>query len=150
VRLARRLARALGATTADAGDVAWAAAADAADGALVESAGAGDRRPRPAAVDAILAQRHERVDGAGTPQGLVGDEIALGARIVQVAAAFEEGVNGGAGTAQARAGLIEDLRRRAGSEFDPCVVETLVQLGVEEGWLDRGWAPGPSDAAEAA
>jgi hypothetical protein len=26
----------------------------------------------------------------------------------------------------------------------------MVQLGVEEGWLDRGWVLGPSGAAEAA
>jgi hypothetical protein len=30
------------------------------------------------------------------------------------------------------------------------VVEALVLVGVEEGWLDRGWALGPSEAADAA
>ena len=45
---------------------------------------------------------------------------------------------------------IEELRTRAGREFDPMVVEALVLVGVEEGWLDRGWALGPSEAADAA
>jgi hypothetical protein len=46
--------------------------------------------------------------------------------------------------------VVEDLRARAGREFDPMVVEALAHVGVEEGWLDRGWVQGPSDAADAA
>ena len=150
VRRARKLATALGMPPDDAAHVAWAAAADAIDAAM--TGGAGDAETdRPEAVRAILAHRHERVDGTGTPLGLVGDEIALGARILAVTAAFEDAIAAAGTGATGTAGeAIDGLRLRSGQEFDPVVVEALVVLGVEEGWLDRGWAPGPSDAAEAA
>jgi HD-GYP domain-containing protein (c-di-GMP phosphodiesterase class II) len=90
------------------------------------------------------------VDGTGTPQGLVGDEIHLGARILAVVAAWEEGAGAGSGAEARPAGRLERLRERAGMDLDPVVVEALAQLGVEEGWLDRGWPEEPSDAAEAA
>jgi signal transduction histidine kinase len=151
LRLARGLARQLGLDAVEAGWIAWASAVDAADSVLVDARpaeGPGGERPEP--VRRLLAQRHERVDGTGTPHGLVGDEIALGARIVAVIAAWDAAVAERSGTAQAASEAIEMLRQKAGREFDPIVVEALVQLGVEEGWLDRGWALGPSGAAEAA
>jgi signal transduction histidine kinase len=151
VRRARQLAATLGLPPDQAAHVAWAAVADAIDATLVEGATGAVESDRPEAVREILAHRHERVDGTGTPLGLVGDEIALGARILAVTAAFEDAVSGAAGgAARTPQEAMEDLRARGGREFDPMVVEALVVLGVEEGWLDRGWTPGPSDAAEAA
>ncbi len=151
VRHARQLARTLGLPPDQAAHVAWAAAADAVDATLFDGRLGDAESDRPEAVREILAHRHERVDGAGTPLGLVGDEVALGARILAVVAAFEEAVEGTSGAASCSAvDAIDDLRMRAGHEFDPMVVEALVVLGVEEGWLDRGWALGSSDAAEAA
>jgi len=150
VALSRRLARTLGMSGEDAGWVAWAAALDATEAAIAGTKGRAAEQT-PAAVRRILAHRHERVDGTGTPLGLVGDEIDLGARILAVAAAFDKaGAPRPAATPQAPGEVIELLRQRAEREFDPMVVEALVLLGVEEGWLDRGWAPGPSDAADAA
>jgi len=151
VKRARKLARTLGLPPDEAAHVAWAAAADAVDATLFDGRIGDAEGDRPEAVRAILAHRHERVDGAGTPQGLVGDEITLGARILAVVAAYEDAIAGvGGGAPGTSADAIEDLRMRAGQEFDPVVVEALVALGVEEGWLDRGWAAGSSDAAEAA
>jgi len=145
VRLARKLADALGLPGKDAACVAWAAALEVTEEALAD-AGEDDR---PEAVRRILAHRHERVDGTGTPLGLVGDEIDVGARILAVTGEFEGALGEQAGRQAARA-RIEELRTRAGREFDPMVVEALVLVGVEEGWLDRGWALGPSEAADAA
>jgi len=144
VRLVRRLADALGLTGEDAGCVAWAAASEVTEEALAETSAEDDR---PEAVRRILAHRHERVDGTGTPHGLVGDEIDVGARILAVAGAFGDVAAEGSLKARAR---IEELRARAGREFDPMVVEALVLVGIEEGWLDRGWALGSSEAADAA
>ena len=144
------LANLLGLTPREIAWTAWAAAADAADEAVVDARGPAAAE-RPEEVRTILAHRHERVDGAGTPQGLVGDEIALGARILAVVAAFEAATQGGsAGGRTTPAEAIEELRQGAGRMFDPIVVETFVLLMVEEGWLDRGWALGPPDAANAA
>jgi signal transduction histidine kinase len=151
MRRARKLAATLGLAPDEAAHVAWAAVADAVDAAMTGRHAGDAETHRPLAVREILAHRHERVDGTGTPLGLVGDEIVLGARILAVAAAFEDAItDAGARPARTPAEAIEELRERAGQEFDPMVVEALVVLGVEEGWLDRGWAPGPSDAAEAA
>jgi GAF domain-containing protein len=150
VRLARRVAEAVGLGGKDSACVAWAAAIEATESALARE-GADDVEKRPEAVRRILAHRHERVDGAGTPQGLVGDEIEVGARILAVVDAFETALRPGPGADdRGPIGRIEELRTRAGREFDPMVVEALVLVGVEEGWLDRGWALGPSDAADAA
>ena len=142
VRLARRLADQMGLTGEDAAAVAWAEALESTEEALAEPAGEADR---PEAVRRILAHRHERVDGTGTPHGLVGDEIHVGARILAVVGAFGDDRSRAAATAR-----IEELRASAGRAFDPIVVEALVLVGVEEGWLDLGWALGPSDAADAA
>ncbi len=150
LQLARRVAEAMGLDGGSAACVAWAAALGATESALAShDAGAAEKRPE--SVRLILAHRHERVDGAGTPLGLVGDEIEIGARILSVVDAFETALRPGPGADdRGVAGRIEELRTRAGREFDPMVVEALVLVGVEEGWLDRGWALGPSDAAEAA
>jgi hypothetical protein len=156
VRLARGIADGLGLEPSDAACVAWAAATSVTEDALADPRGEGGAEDRPEAVRRILAHRHERVDGTGTPQGLVGDEIELGARILAVTEAFESALHAepGAGTTEASTRRaeqrIDELRTRAGREFDPMVVEALVLVGVEEGWLDRGWALGPSDAADAA
>jgi signal transduction histidine kinase len=155
VRLARGIADGLGMEPTAAACVAWAAATSVTEDALADSRGEGGAEDRPEAVRRILAHRHERVDGTGTPQSLVGDEIELGARILAVTEAFESALHAepGAGaeaSARRTEQRIEELRARAGREFDPMVVEALVLVGVEEGWLDRGWALGPSDAADAA
>jgi two-component system cell cycle response regulator len=81
---------------------------------------------------ALVRFSHERWDGFGYPDGLTGEAIPLGARIVFVCDAF------GAMTSErpyrrlrsARAALGE-LRRCAGTQFDPSVVEAL---GEAIGW----------------
>jgi diguanylate cyclase (GGDEF)-like protein len=70
---------------------------------------------------------HERWDGMGYPSGLKGEEIPLGARIIFVADAFDaitspRPYRPAATTAEALA----EIRRCAGSQFDPAVVDALV------------------------
>lgn len=151
VKRARALAMQMGLSPCEAGWVAWAAAADEADQVAVDVAGRPGVAERPEEVKSILAHRLERVDGSGTPQGLKGNAIAIGARILAVTSAFETALLGGAkGPARTPADALEKVRQGAGRELDPNVVEALIQLGIEEGWLDPGWALGPPDAAEAA
>lgn len=68
---------------------------------------------------AIVRSHHERWDGSGYPDGLVGDQIPLGARIVAVADAFTAMVEprpyrASRGRTVARA----ELLGQAGSQFD--------------------------------
>jgi diguanylate cyclase (GGDEF)-like protein/putative nucleotidyltransferase with HDIG domain len=80
-----------------------------------------------------VAAHHERPDGNGYPHGLAGRALAIEARILAVADAYEAMTSNRAyrssiGQAAARA----ELRRCAGSQFDPEVVDALLAV------LDRG------------
>jgi len=71
----------------------------------------------------------ERYDGRGYPDGLAGDKIPLGARIILVANAYDVMV---AGCAYApRRTVVEalaELRRCAGTQFDPAIVPVFEQV----------------------
>jgi diguanylate cyclase len=75
----------------------------------------------------VLAS-HERPDGKGYPRRLMADEIPLGSRILAVADAYEAMTvdrvyRGALGEQQAR----DELRRCAGTQFDPDVVEAFLR-----------------------
>ncbi|MDR3563955.1 MAG: HD-GYP domain-containing protein [Negativicutes bacterium] len=77
----------------------------------------------------IVRHHHERFDGTGYPDGLRGDEISLGARIVSVADAFDamttaRTYRSAMGTDEA----MEETRRCKASQFDPDVVEVFLAL----------------------
>jgi diguanylate cyclase (GGDEF)-like protein len=73
-----------------------------------------------------VLHHHEHWDGSGYPQGLAGEDIPLGARIVLVADAFEAiTADRPYRRAQSEAAAIAELRANAGSQFDPAVVAAL-------------------------
>lgn len=79
----------------------------------------------------IVRHHHERFDGTGYPDGLCGEEISLGARIVAVADSFD------AMTTQRTYRLalsvheaIEETERCKGSQFDPEIVDVLKALAI--------------------
>jgi two-component system cell cycle response regulator len=78
------------------------------------------------AVGKLVRSSHERWDGAGYPDGLAGDDIPLGARIISVCDAYDAMVTDRPyrrGTDSESA--LAELRRCAGSQFDPAVVEAF-------------------------
>ena len=80
----------------------------------------------PAVAD-LVRHHHERVDGNGYPEGLAGDEIPLGARIVAVADRFDELISPAPGQPPARRrNVLDELSARAGSELDAAVVAAFV------------------------
>jgi HD-GYP domain-containing protein (c-di-GMP phosphodiesterase class II) len=85
-------------------------------------------------VAALVRSSHERWDGGGYPDGLAGEAIPLGARIIAVCDAFDAMVT----DRPYRAGMPREdaeaeLRRCAGSQFDPAVVQAfLATLGAAE------------------
>ena len=81
----------------------------------------------------IARSHHERWDGRGYPVGLRGEEIPLPGRIVCVADAFEAmtGKRVYREPTSPEEALAE-VRRCAGSQFDPKVVAALESIGAEE------------------
>jgi HD-GYP domain-containing protein (c-di-GMP phosphodiesterase class II) len=81
--------------------------------------------------DAVPAIRHhhERFDGTGYPDGLEGEEIPLGARIIHVADALDSMLTTRIYRA-ARPALdaMDELKRAAGTQFCPRCVEALQRV----------------------
>jgi two-component system, cell cycle response regulator len=78
------------------------------------------------AVGRLVRSSHERWDGAGYPDGLRGEDIPLGARIISVCDAYDAMVTDRPyrrGT-DSQSALVE-LRRCAGTQFDPAVVDAF-------------------------
>ena len=86
-------------------------------------------------VMAYIRSHHERWDGAGTPDGLVGEKIPQGARIIAVAETFEALTAGRGYERQTAAVALERIVEGAGSEFDPAAVEALGRA-IRDGSLD--------------
>ena len=74
----------------------------------------------------LVRSSHERWDGGGYPDGLAGEEIPLGARIISVCDAFDAMTSARPyrDAIEAAAALAE-LRRCAGTQFDPRVVNAF-------------------------
>ena len=86
----------------------------------------------------VVVQHHERWDGRGYPYGLSGTEIDRNARIFAVADAFDAMISDRvyrAGRAFAEA--TEELRKHAGQQFDPEVIECFARIPQREWELAR-------------
>jgi HD-GYP domain-containing protein (c-di-GMP phosphodiesterase class II) len=87
----------------------------------------------------IARSHHERWDGSGYPDRLAGEEIAVEARLVHVADVFDVLVHERpykeSWTVEAAA---EEIRRGAGTQFDPDVVAAFEALGA------AAWQPQPA------
>jgi response regulator RpfG family c-di-GMP phosphodiesterase len=86
----------------------------------------------------VVRSHHERLDGTGVPDGLVGTDIPREARIVAVADAFDAMMS----KRPYRQGLAYDaalteLRRVADAQFDAEVVDALLEV-VATGSIDLG------------
>lgn len=71
---------------------------------------------------------HERMDGKGYPEGLLGDEIPLNSRIIAVADAYEAMISSRPyHKIKTKEEAILELRRCSGTQFDSDVVNVLVE-----------------------
>lgn len=80
-------------------------------------------------------EHHERWDGKGYPKGLKGVEISLQARIIGVADSYDAMTS----DRTYRKGLSEEeavseLRRNAGTQFDPIVAQVFVEEVLGKSW----------------
>ena len=95
--------------------------------------------------DAVPAIRHhhERFDGTGYPEGLSGEDIPLGARIIHVADALDSMLTTRIYRAARPADeALEELRRGSGAQFCPRCVSALERLLQTEASDERP-SPGP-------
>jgi putative nucleotidyltransferase with HDIG domain len=83
----------------------------------------------PPAIEEIVAQHHERIDGSGYPQGLTGPQIVLLARILAVSDVvaamtcdrpYRQGLYLGE--------VVSELAKGAGKAFDERVIEALGRI----------------------
>jgi HD-GYP domain-containing protein (c-di-GMP phosphodiesterase class II) len=93
-------------------------------------------------VATIVRASHERWDGKGYPDGLQGEDIPLAARIVAVCEAYEAMTSERCyRAARTPAAAREELRREAGRQFDPKVVDAFLLDLDEIGHPARDVAP---------
>ena len=80
----------------------------------------------------IAFNHHERWDGSGYPKGLCGDEIPLAARIVAIADVYDAlSTKRVYRAALSHEQCVEFIRREAGRQFDPALVEIFLTLEAE-------------------
>jgi len=95
----------------------------------------------------IVRHEHERFDGKGYPDGIAGEEIPIGARIILACDAYHAMVSDRPyRKGMAHADAVRELGDHAGSQFDPRVTEMLI--GVLYGRRQSGG--GRTDAETAA
>jgi HD-GYP domain-containing protein (c-di-GMP phosphodiesterase class II) len=80
-------------------------------------------------VASIVLYHHEWVNGQGYPEGLAGEEIPLGARMVSIADAWDcMTTDQSYRKALSKNNAIAELRQKAGSQFDPKLVDVFVRV----------------------
>jgi diguanylate cyclase (GGDEF)-like protein len=93
-------------------------------------------------VASLVLHHHERWDGAGYPDGLRGEQIPLGARIIFVADAYDamtwDRIYRPKRSPQA---ALAELERCAGTQFDPGIVAAFAEEMAEERSSARAAAP---------
>ena len=83
----------------------------------------------------IVAAHHERFDGSGYPLGLKGEEIPIEARTISVVDAYDAITSERPyQPAQGKSLAVEEVKRNAGTQFDPRVVRAFLEvIGDESG-----------------
>jgi len=94
----------------------------------------------------IVRYHQESYDGSGYPEGLKGEQIPIGARIATAVDAFDAMIT----NRPYRKGMpvqkaIEELRRHSGRQFDPLIVDAIIEI-YEEGKLKPGHIPDPASS----
>ena len=90
------------------------------------------------AIDGVR-HHHERMDGHGYPDGLVGDQIPLFARLIMVCDAFDSMTSTRVyRVAKTIEEAFAELRRCAGTQFDKASLDALEKAVARNGWQPVG------------
>ena len=85
-------------------------------------------------ITTLLYHHHERYDGKGYPHGLTGEFIPSGAQVITIADSFDAmTTNRGYNKPKNAQEAIEELRRGAGTQFNPVYVDVFIRLIQTEG-----------------
>jgi len=91
-------------------------------------------------IQKIIRHHHEFWDGGGYPDGLVGKKIPLASRLIAIADAYDTIVTERVyKPASSRQQAFEELRRCAGTQFDPGLVKVFLETA--ETWDEAGQTP---------
>jgi HD-GYP domain-containing protein (c-di-GMP phosphodiesterase class II) len=81
----------------------------------------------------MVHQHHERYDGSGYPQGLRGEEILIGARIISVADAVEAiSSHRPYRPALGLEAAFKELEVQRGTLYDPVIIDSCLRLFKEK------------------
>ena len=85
--------------------------------------------PRLAGTARIVENHHEHFDGTGYPNGLAGEAIPLGARILAVVDSYSAITDRrDYKPARSKAEALQEIRRCAGTHFDPAVAQVFLRV----------------------
>jgi HD-GYP domain-containing protein (c-di-GMP phosphodiesterase class II) len=85
---------------------------------------------------------HERWDGSGFPDGLVGEQIPLEARIIALADAYDGMTAGrrGGSSSMSKSAALQEIDHGIGNRFDPDLAERFIEVvgrTASFGWSDE-------------
>lgn len=78
----------------------------------------------------LIRQHHERYDGKGYPDGIKGENISLGARIMSAADAYDAMISRRPYKKRplTKQETVAELKKNSGTQFDPMVVKAFLQV----------------------
>ena len=78
----------------------------------------------------LVRQHHEHYDGSGYPEGRKGEDIHLGARILNLADAYEamRSARSYRKIPLTKEAAVEEVKKNSGTQFDPKVVEAFLKI----------------------
>lgn len=85
----------------------------------------------------LILYHHENYNGGGYPEGLRGEQIPVGARILHVADAFEAMTsNRPYRNSLGKTEAIKRLKEGSGQQFDPAVINAFLNIAKRKGWIE--------------
>jgi len=98
----------------------------------------------------IIRSHHERCDGKGYPDGLAGEEIPLGGRILAIVDSYDAMTSTRPyRKAMTSAGALKEIRAGAGTQFDPRLAAVFAEMMEKRGITEKALHENSSELTEA-